>query len=235
MITIVIPAFNEEARIGRTLEHYLNFFRDNVKFLVVLNGCTDGTERIVKEYAQRFPGKLSIRNLAVGAKGAALKEGFLHAEGELVGFVDGDESTAPEEFAKLIDAIDGVDGVIASRWMPGSVVKNRGGFRKVMSPGFVAVQKILFGLPYRDTQCGAKIFRKKVTDTIAPMLRVANMAIDVEILWLAKKNGFRIKEVPTVWVDRMSSTIPLSPIKAIWSSLKILKTLVALRLRFIFS
>ena len=126
-ICIIIPAHNEELRIGRTLQAYAEYFnkRDFVtNFLVVLNACTDRTEDIVKNIQQEFDTIFYI-NIAQAGKGAAITQGFgyaLRSDYDCIGFVDADMATSPAEFHKLIVALQGVDGVIASRYMPGAVV-----------------------------------------------------------------------------------------------------------------
>jgi len=229
LLSIIIPAHNEEERIGKTLEAYLNFF-NNAEFIVVLNGCRDNTLKVVKDWQKKFP-QLNYLNIkeAIG-KGGALKEGFKAAKGNLIGFVDADMATSPKEYKKLIDNIEGVDGVIASRYLKGSVAK-RSNFRKIISFGLYLVVKILFHLPYRDTQCGAKVFRRKVIKKILPEMKLNNMMIDVEMLVLARKYKFKIKEIPTVWLEKGKSDFLGSPFKVLKNSIILFFSLIKLRMR----
>lgn len=235
-ISLIIPAYNEEKRIGRALAQYLEYFsQEEMEIIIVLNGCRDNTLGVVKEYQAKAPSIIKYINIKekIG-KGGGVREGFRQATGDIIGFVDADGSTSPEEFRHLIKEIDSVDGVIASRWKRESVVQNRTWLRKIISLGFVLLVKIVFWLPFSDTQCGAKIFKNHLIKKILPFLTVNNMAFDVEILYLARRYGFKIKEIPTVWIDQSSSAFLGSPLKIISSSLEMFSTLVTLRFKFLF-
>lgn len=236
-IELIIPAYNEEQRIGATLRHYLDFFQDTkqLSLTVVLNGCTDRTLEVVEDIRKEHPDRLSIMNIqeAVG-KGGAIVRGWQQSTAEVVGFVDADEATTPEEFQKLITAMkskDDVDGAIASRFHPDSVIKNRtSALRSFASQTFIRIVKILFLLPYRDMQCGAKLFRRSAIAQILPTIQSFNMIFDVELLFKLHRSGARIVEVPTVWVEKEGSAM-------LGSTQKFLKTawtmfMSLLRLRF---
>lgn len=230
-LSIVFPAYNEEKRIGQTLNKYLDFYKENTEIIVVLNGCQDNTEKIVCEIQKKFPKIIEYDVIEKPSKGKAIIRGFEMAQGKLIGFVDGDGSTSPEEYGRLIKQLNGYDGVIASRWKKGAHVENRTLIRKLMSFGFIIIVKILFCLPYSDTQCGAKIFKNEVIKRILPNLSVANMAFDVELLYQLKKNNYKVNEIPTKWIDKSSSAILGSPLKIFINSIKMLFTLILLRLR----
>lgn len=236
-ISIIIPAYNEEKRISRTLAYYLKYFSQaDIEIIVVLNGCHDNTLDIVKEYQAKAPKIIKYINIKekIG-KGGAVREGFRQATGDIIGFVDADGATAPEEFNRLITGIDGADCAIASRWKRGARVKNRTMARKIISLGFVLLVKLIFWLPFADTQCGAKVFKKDLIKKILPFLTVNNMAFDVEILYLARKNKFRINEIPTFWIDQASSAFLGSPFKIFSSGFEMLLTLIKLRFNFLFN
>ena len=212
-IRIIIPAHNEEQRIKRTIQEYCNYFAKkwNVEVLVVLNGCTDNTLSVVKEQCKAFP-KLSFIDLAEAGKGLALKAGFQHIshqDNELIGFVDADMATVPAEFEKLVINIGDFDGIIASRYMPGaSVYPPRPWIKRWGSKLFYEpLVWLLFGFSYYDFQCGAKVFRRSVINAIAEKIITKHWAIDVELLYLAKKHGFRIREFPTTWHDQEGSKL----------------------------
>jgi len=208
--TIVVPAYNEERRIAATLKAYLNGFDASVHCLVVVNNSQDRTLEIVHEVAQRFPGRVTALDIRTATgKGGAIVAGFRQAVGEIIGFVDADGATTPKEFARLLAGLNNphVDGVIASRWHPQSRVEGRFSLlRRLATVGFRWFTKILFALPYHDTQCGAKVFRRSVITTILPSLRITNMAFDVELLYRARRAGFRVIEQPTVWIDQADSS-----------------------------
>jgi len=231
-LSIVLPAHNEEHRIGPTLRDYLAYFdSDTTECIVVLNGCTDQTAAVVASVEEKLGWPMNVIDVAEAiGKGGAVQRGFLAARGEVVGFVDADGATTAEEFDRLFHQLDGFDGVIASRWIPGARVYNRTSpLRKLTSIGFVAIAKTLFGLPYRDTQCGAKIFRRPVIDAVAKQLQTRDMAFDVELLVRCQRAGFRIREVPSIWTDQTSSTVPTSPVKLAATSFKIFSSLLRLR------
>jgi dolichyl-phosphate beta-glucosyltransferase len=227
---IVVPAYNEEKRIGNTLRVYSEFFASKAReknfsyeLIVVLNGCKDNTLQVVED-AARTHGSIFIVNLIESGKGLAIKAGFNQAltnEHTLIGFVDADMATEPQYFYELVHNAMRYDGVIASRYLPGSKIypprpamKTWG--RKIFYNGLT---RLLFGLKFVDLQCGAKLFKRDVIATVTPQLMVKQWAFDVELLYLAKKHGYRIHEEPTVWTDKEGSK--LQPFRAgmwmLWS------------------
>ncbi|MEK7632017.1 MAG: glycosyltransferase [Patescibacteria group bacterium] len=233
MLSIVIPAYNEAERIGQTLDAYLRSFPLRTEFIIVPNGCTDGTVALVMQYQQQHSNiRVHVISEPVG-KAVAVRTGLALATGDYVGYLDADGSTSPEEFQKLEQALGASDGVIASRWAPGAVVQNRAFSRTLASLTFAALVKTLFWFPYRDTQCGAKIFSKTLLQRILPHARVRNMAFDVELLLLARRADAAIVEMPTHWVDRSRSAILGTPVQLFRTSLQMFATLFLLRLRFL--
>lgn len=209
LISLIIPAYNEAQRIRHTLDDYVkDFYPGNVELVVVLNGCRDNTREVVEQAQRELGHAIVIQELPQGGKGRAIKYGFQHAQGDLIGFLDADGSTSPAEYRKLVEAIlhESYDGAIASRWVRGSRVVGRTTFlRTLFSYGFHYFTKMLFWLPYRDTQCGAKLFRRQVVEQIVDKLTITDMSIDIDILVQLKRAKFKIREVPTVWVDRSSA------------------------------
>ncbi len=219
-ISIIIPAYNEEGRIARTMRAYHQFFSEkqqsthlSFELVIVLNGCKDNTLGVVNKVRDELHAQqIVIINLTQAGKGLAIKTGFADAltrQNDLIGFVDADMATAPQAFYDLILNIADVDGVIASRYMPGAKISpqrpwyKRWGSRIFYEP----YVWLLFGLSNYDYQCGAKLFKRMVIETITPQLTVTQWAIDVELLYLCKKEGFKIKEVPTVWQDQADSKL----------------------------
>jgi glycosyltransferase involved in cell wall biosynthesis len=230
MIDITIPAYNEEKRIGKTLDAYLDFF-DDVRLTVVLNGCVDGTENVVRERVQKNEERVRmiVVHEAIG-KGAAIVRGWEESSGALVGFVDADGATSPEEFSQLIDAMDGQDGTIASRFIDGAQVHERTSrLRTLMSHGFIALVRFLFKMPFRDTQCGAKLFRANVVQAVLPHLTRTDMTFDVELLWLVHNRGYAVQEVPTVWVDQPGSAALGTHATFLKTGSRMVKSLFSLR------
>lgn len=213
-LTIIIPAYNEEKRIRKTLVQYLEHFKQRAKILVVLNGCRDNTLGVVQEVQQQWSENLDYVNIkaAIG-KGGAIIEGFKKdLKTRAVGFVDADGATTASEFDRLYSHLSGADGIIASRWISGAEVTGRKSWkRKSASVIFHWLVKILFFLPLKDTQCGAKIFQSQTIKEILPQLgKATNMLFDVDLLYLLQQARFKLKEVPTVWVDQKGSTVILS-------------------------
>lgn len=223
-ISIVIPAHNESTRIERTLTQYHEFFTHKkehnndmlVEFVVVLNGCTDNTLHVVERVKNELQANIIIIDMLQQAgKGLAIRAGFSDAllrDNNIIGFVDADMATSPDAFYNLIMHLTAeCDGAIASRYMPGADITpkrpayKRWGSRLIYEP-FV---KLLFGLSYYDLQCGAKVFKRNVIEIVNPHLTVKQWAFDVELLYLCKKYGFSIKEVPTVWHDQAGSKLTL--------------------------
>ena len=214
-LAIILPAHNEQNRIGKTIDAYHDFFiqKYSVTLIVVLNGCTDNTLQVVTKRKDSL-GNIEIIDLKEAGKGLAIKAGFeaaLDDSFDLIGFVDADMATRPAYFNELIEHINGYDGIIASRYMkeskvypPRPVLKQFG--RKLIYQPLVW---LLFGLRFADYQCGAKLFKNKVIAKITPFLTVKQWALDVELLYLCKKFGFKIREWPTVWYDQADSKLKI--------------------------
>jgi glycosyltransferase involved in cell wall biosynthesis len=204
-LSIIIPACNEENYLKETLDSYIAYFsRDSMpdfEILVICNGCTDATPEIAEAYNTDSASLKSINIQDRIGKGGALKKGAAMATGDVIAFVDADNSIIPSEMWKLIQPIgDTVDGTIGSRSLPGAVIiKGKPITWRAASKGFNWLVRMLFGIPFRDTQCGAKIFKKEVLDAIMPDVIISGMTFDVEILWRANKKGYRIKEMPIIW------------------------------------
>lgn len=209
-LSIIIPAYNEGRRIEKTLEDYVSYkWKYPVEILVILNGCKDNTLDVVSKFAKKHR-IVKYINLAKASKGYALITGFKLATGDLIGYVDADNATKPKEFSKLIDNINGYDGVIGSRWVKGAVVRVKQSLaRRIASRGFNLLVRTVLGLRFYDTQCGVKIYRKNAIKSILPKLKITNWAIDVSVLYPLVKAGYKIREVPTVWQDKKGSRLKL--------------------------
>jgi glycosyltransferase involved in cell wall biosynthesis len=209
-VSIVIPAHNEEKRIGKTLEEYGRFFREKKKekqikdfeIVVVLNACKDNTIEVVENAEKKYR-EINHLEFKRAGKGFAISEGFkysINKKADLVGFVDADMATKPEDFYILIRGIKNFQGAIASRYVPGS--RTRITFlRWVVSRVFNFFVRVLFLIPYKDTQCGAKLFKKEALQKVIPKLGMTLWAYDIDLLYNFKKQGFRIREIPTKWQD----------------------------------
>lgn len=233
--TIVIPAYNEAQRIGATLGAYLEYFDQHVVLLVILNGCTDATEEIVRQWQKQYPARLHYRVYpgAIG-KGAAVREGFQFATGEYIGFVDADNATVPSEFEKLLLPVydHQCDGAIASRYISGSEIVDRVSWlRRLAGRVYRLLVRLLFGLPYADTQCGAKVFQAAVIQSVVPELTVTDMSFDVELLIRLQQHGYDITEIPTRWHETMESTFMPSTAAVVANAWRMFRSLIMLRLQ----
>lgn len=237
-VAIIIPAYNEEQRIAKTVQAYLSFFSllENIDYsvFVVLNGCVDRTKQIVDGFVQ-VDSHVQLLELKEAGKGLAIKAGFLHAlnqnKFDYIGFVDADMATEPYYFYELLEHIKrnkmSVDGVIASRYVQGAHIFPPRPFIKRWGSRLIyeSLVWLLFGMNYADYQCGAKLFKTKLLQVVAPLLTVKQWAFDVELLYLCKKNGFTVVEWPTVWYDQTGSKLRLS------SGFSMLWQLIRLRLK----
>lgn len=207
-LDVVIPAYNEERRIGATLEAYRAGCPDPaVTFLVALDGCSDATAAIVRAHAETDPRVRLIEFPKLG-KGGVLMEAFRRCSGDLIGFVDADCATPPREFMRLAEVAHHVDVAIASRRHPAAVLPVRRPLaRRITSAGFAAFTRRLFGLDVRDTQCGAKVLRREVVERSVPLMSSRDFLFDVDLLLVARALGYRIAEVPTVWIDQAGSRV----------------------------
>jgi len=230
-LLILIPAYNEEARIEPMLRDYAQFFQAHYsgkfRLFVVLNGCTDNTLGVVQKVAAEFPEVRALEFRSAIGKGGALIEGLrLASLGDLIGYVDADGATPPHAFLDLVKKINGADCVIGSRWLPGAVIhQSQTGNRRFASRVFHFIVQLLFWLNIRDTQCGAKVMKREVIEKIHPRLQIADMAFDINLLVSIKRAGFRILEVPTEWTDKAGSKVALAR-----SSLTMLLSVIRIRL-----
>ena len=203
IISIIIPAYNEEKRIGDTLEEYGKFFNKlkigekirDFEILVIINNTTDNTENLVKEAIITCP-EIRYLNLKPGGKGFAIIEGFKDAltrDNNLIGFVDADMSTKPEAYYELVKNIGEFDGIIASRRMKESVIEKSLN-RSIISFTFNFIVRMILWLPYKDTQCGAKLFKKPAVDLIINDLTEKGWIIDLDLLFQLKKKKLKVKE-----------------------------------------
>jgi dolichol-phosphate mannosyltransferase len=202
MISIIVPAYNEEKRIRGMLELYAGYFFEKYRdceFIVVADG-SDRTAAIMENMIAIFPG---IRLLEYGTrlgKGGGIMEGFRHAQGDILAFVDADESISPPDLDRVIAVLENADCAIGSRRAPGARIKVRQPFkREAISRAFNLMVNLMFHLDIRDTQCGAKAFRKEAVHAVLPEIMSNGFEFDVELLWRIKKHGFSVIEVPIEW------------------------------------
>jgi glycosyltransferase involved in cell wall biosynthesis len=207
-LDIIMPAHNEEHRIGPTLDSYRAVCaHPDIRFLIALDACTDATAEIVADHRERDPRVVAHEFPKLG-KGGVIMEAFARSDADLVGFVDADGATPPGELLRIADAADEVGGAIACRNHPSAVLPAARPLpRRVTSAGFSFAVRRLLGLPYADTQCGAKVLRRDVVDDVLPALTTTDLLFDVDLLQVAADRGHRLAEVPTIWVDQDGSRV----------------------------
>ena len=214
-VTIVIPAYNEEDRIKRVIEDYarvLEALRGDYEILVVCNGCTDRTEEIVEGIGISNPRVRSLSFKERLGKGGAIIEGFKEGKGDLVGFVDADQSTGAEEYLKLIHVFENplIDGAVASRRAKGAeITVHQSLGRRIAGRIFNIIVRGLFGLSLKDTQCGAKLFKREAVMDVVNELQLKGYEFDVELLWKLKRKGYVVEEVPIKWWHEKGSKFSL--------------------------
>lgn len=233
---IVIPAFNEEHRIGETLEAYCQL-PSSVRFIVSLDGCTDNTREIVEKISAAHPNRIRIieQHPRIG-KGAAVRAGWATATAPWVGFVDADNATTPEQFMIIWNAAlhneQHADGAIGSRLAPGATIHDSHSIlRRRLSRWFASVMSMLFGLPFHDLQCGAKVFHRDALQAVLPLLKENGMTFDIELLWHLKHRNARIIEVPIEWTDQPGSATFTNNATFLRQGFRMLRQLCTLRWR----
>ncbi len=209
MKSIIIPAYNEEMRIKRVIGNLVDEFPGQ-EIIVVCDG-DDNSCNIVNSFSFKYPNIRLLRFAGRLGKGMALIQGFKAADGEEICFVDSDESVSTDDLKGMFHALHDVDGVIASRRLKGSKILIKQPIkRRLASKAFNIFVRMLFGLPFEDTQCGAKVFKRGAILDILNDLKTSGFEIDVEILWRLKNRGYRVVEYPITWSHSDGSKFKLS-------------------------
>jgi len=202
--SIVIPAFNEAARILGALEAVVACIRQhgwNAEVVVVDDGSRGQTAALVSAFARNNPEIRMLQNPGNRGKGYSVRNGLLHSFGEVVMFTDADLSAPIEEAVGLFAAIaSGADIAIGSRWLERTRQTIRQPlYRQFFGRCFNAVTRAVMGLPYADTQCGFKAFTRAAAQTVFQLQTIERWGFDPEILFIARKRGYRVDEVPVSW------------------------------------
>lgn len=217
-LSIVVPAFNEERRLGSALERLLADAPalDLVELVVVDDGSSDRTAEVARDFAEAHPGfPLRLVQLEQNrGKGAALRAGLLAAEAPLIGFLDADLSVPPLAFLdaqKLIE--DGADMVVGHRMDDDGVALRLGQplLRRLLGHMFVATRQRIIGLPFADTQCPFKLLTREVAQAVVPTCTVDTWTFDVELLVVASRQGWRIDEMAVAWKHVEGSKLQAGP------------------------
>jgi glycosyltransferase involved in cell wall biosynthesis len=203
-LSIVIPAYNESARIEAALSSVLTCVESrswDAEILVVDDGSTDGTPAIIQRWRATHPRLHLIQNPGNRGKGYSVRNGLLQSAGDIVLFTDADLSAPIEEAERLIEAIDnGADVAIGSRWLDKQKQTiHQPIYRRFFGRCFNWVTRKVIGLPFKDTQCGFKAFKRDAAQTIFRLQTIERWGFDPEILFIARKLKYTIVEVPVTW------------------------------------
>lgn len=232
-LSIVVPAFNEEARLGPTLEAYLEYCRRTsrrAEVIVVDDGSLDRTSQVVNSFASMYAEVRLIRLAENQGKGHAVRSGVVNAQGRRVLFADADGATPLSEVERLEAAIDrGADVAIGSRALQDESVRIKARFhRRVIGRIFHGLVEVLTVHGVKDTQCGFKLFRGPVAHDLFSRMRIRGFSFDVEVLMMAQRRGYAIAEVPVNWNHQ-----PGSKVNLVTDSVRMLRDLFVIRGRYL--
>lgn len=209
-LSVVIPCYNEEKRIAPTLNTlfvFLNHHQSITEYEVIIvdDGSKDNTLKVIPPN----PHLHVIPHQVNQGKGGSVRTGVLNAKYENILFMDSDLATPIEELNRLSPYLQqGYDIIIASRNLPGSnLVVKQPKYRQLAGKTFPLLVRLLSGLPYKDTQCGFKLMKAGPGKEIFKRLTILRFAFDVEMLFIAKRLGYRTAEVPVNWIDQSGSTV----------------------------
>lgn len=231
LLSVIIPAYNEEHRLPGTLEQVLLFLNRQsyaAEVLVVENGSQDHTLEIARSYGQRFS-QLRVLQLAERGKGRAVQHGMLQARGEFCFMCDADLSMPVEDINRFLPpALTDFDVAIASREAQGAVRYNEPAFRHFVGRIFNTMIRVLALPDLNDTQCGFKCFRSSVVQDVFKQQTLPGWSFDVEVLFIARQRGYRIVEVPIHWHFN-----PDSKVRVLNDSLQMALDLLTIRMNAI--
>jgi glycosyltransferase involved in cell wall biosynthesis len=207
-ISIVVPAYNEERRLPSTIDALVAYLAGRgfafAEIVIVDDGSTDATAALVERRRAENPSIRLLRNPGNRGKGYSVRHGMLEAAGEWILFTDADLSAPIEELDKLETAAGGerAEVAIGSRALDRSLIaRHQPGLRETAGRFFNLVMRLVTGLPFRDTQCGFKLFEARAAREIFRRQRLDGFGFDVEALFIARRLGFRVAEVPVRWSD----------------------------------
>ncbi len=202
-LSVIIPAYNEELRLPATLERiaaYLSTFGREAEVLVVDDGSKDGTAAVAEYFRVKIPTLRVVSNGVNRGKGYSVRHGMQEARGRIALFTDADLSAPIEEAGKLIDALESNDVAIGSRAMDrGLITVHESPFREFAGIIFNKIVRIILWLPFVDTQCGFKAFRRERCGIIFEQQKIERFGFDPELLYLARHHGLRAVEIPVRW------------------------------------
>lgn len=213
-LSLVIPAFNEDRRIGQSLDRILSFFRGQsytFEIIVVDDGSTDRTIEVVRGFAVSEPAIRVEPQPRNCGKGEAIRKGMLLAGGKYLFFSDADLSVPIEAVPDFLSRLEaGYEVAVGSRRIEGAVIEvHQPMHRELMGKVFTRVSNLILGLGLKDFTCGFKAFRRDAARDLFSRQRLGGWSFDSEILYLAKRKGYRVAEVPVVWRNDEATKVRL--------------------------
>jgi len=210
-LSIIIPSFNEEARLPGTLEkisRYLQEFWPDAEVIVVDDGSRDRTAMVAQSFQSQIPNLRVISNGENRGKGFSVRHGSMEARGEIILFTDADLSAPIEEAAKLLSVLKTNDVAIGSRAMDRSLIEvHESLFREFAGIVFNKIVRLILRLPFVDTQCGFKAFRRDRCGIIFEQQTIERFGFDPELLYLARHHGLSTAEVPVRWAHSPATKV----------------------------
>jgi len=218
MLSVIIPAYNEEKRVGRALKPTINFLSSQPyesEVIVVCDGCTDNTRKVAESFTGEFKNLKVIDYSPNRGKGYAVKTGMLEAMGQIRLFMDADYAVPIEILTGYIQKInEGADVVIASRRHKDSVIeKHQMILREIAGKGFGLLQMIVLGIPYFDTHCGFKLFTNKAAEYLFRERKYDSNFFDPEIMYVAYRAKMKVVEMPVSWRHDGDTRLPIGAAK----------------------
>ena len=247
-LTLVLPAYNEERRLGPALDELFGYLNRggpgrgglpgpgelprDIRVLVVDDGSTDGTAALVRARPEAVPGAagsvapLSVLSIPHGGKGAAVRAGVLASEGDVIVFADADMATPPDQLPLLVRALQGADLALGSRIQAdgSDMRRSQPDYRRLLGRAFHLVASAWVAGPVRDTQCGFKGFTREAAGDLFSRQQITSIVFDVELIYLARRRGYRVAIVPIEWSDRHGSRMRAGPglaVRVLWDILRI--------------
>src|SRR5260370_4963432 len=212
-LSIIIPAYNEELRIPATMERiatYLSTYGREAEVLVVDDGSKDGTAAVTEPFRRKIPTLRVISNGVNRGKGHSVRRGMQEARGRIALFTDADLSAPIEEAGKLIEALESYDVAIGSRAMDRSLISvHESPFREFAGIIFNKIVRSILWLPFVDTQCGFKAFRRHPSRRVFAQQTIERFGFDPELLYLARRPGLRAREIPLPCVHSPPTNLTL--------------------------
>jgi glycosyltransferase involved in cell wall biosynthesis len=212
-LSIVVPSYNEELRLPASLEKIANYIREkrpHTEVLVVDDGSTDRTAQVAESWKDRIPGLRVLSNGTNRGKGFSVRHGSLEARGDILLFTDADLSAPIEEAEKLFAALPSYDVVIGSRAVDRSLIEvHESPFREFAGIVFNRIVRVILRLPFVDTQCGFKAFRRERCRIIFEQQTIERFGFDPELLYLARHHGLSIREVSVRWAHSPATKVSM--------------------------